>query len=210
MLKVANSVIDASRITGVLPVVNGGTGVTSFGTGVATALGVNTGTAGAFVVNGGALGTPSSGTVTNLTGTASININGTVGVTTPAAGAFTTLSSAGGTNTVPRAFSSTATPDADHADFLNAFNTTSDNALRIGTTASSGGVILQAVAFTASATKLPIRLNPDGGNVTFGGLLFPVQSSSAPSYVKGAIYFDTTLNKLRVGGASGWETITSV
>ena len=36
------------------------------------------------------LGTPASGTVTNLTGTASININGTVGATTPAAGAFTT------------------------------------------------------------------------------------------------------------------------
>ena len=43
------------------------------------------------MVNGGALGTPSSGTVTNLTGTASININGTVGATTPTTGAFTTL-----------------------------------------------------------------------------------------------------------------------
>lgn len=42
-----------------------------------------------------ALGTPSSGTVTNLTGTASININGTVGATTPASGAFTTLSASG-------------------------------------------------------------------------------------------------------------------
>jgi len=60
------------------------------GTGVGTALAVNVGTAGAFIVNGGALGTPSSGTVTNLTGTASININGTVGATTPAAGTFTT------------------------------------------------------------------------------------------------------------------------
>jgi len=38
-----------------------------------------------------ALGTPASGTVTNLTGTASININGTVGATTPATGVFTTL-----------------------------------------------------------------------------------------------------------------------
>jgi hypothetical protein len=37
-----------------------------------------------------ALGTPSSGIVTNLTGTASININGTVGATTPTTGAFTT------------------------------------------------------------------------------------------------------------------------
>ena len=44
------------------------------------------------LVSGGALGTPSSGTVTNLTGTASININGTVGATTPTTGAFTTLS----------------------------------------------------------------------------------------------------------------------
>ncbi len=42
-----------------------------------------------------ALGTPSSGVVTNLTGTASININGTVGATTPAAGTFTTLTSTG-------------------------------------------------------------------------------------------------------------------
>jgi hypothetical protein len=39
-----------------------------------------------------ALGTPASGVVTNLTGTASININGTVGATTPNTGAFTTLS----------------------------------------------------------------------------------------------------------------------
>ena len=43
------------------------------------------------------------------------------------------------------------------------------------------------------------------------GVIFPVQAAtaSAPTYVKGGVYFDTTLNKLRVGGASGWETITS-
>jgi len=73
------------------------TGVSGLGTGVATALAVNVGSAGSPVVNGGALGTPSSGTVTNLTGTASININGTVGATTPSSGAFTTLSSTGNT-----------------------------------------------------------------------------------------------------------------
>jgi hypothetical protein len=65
--------------------------ITGLGTDVATALAVNVGTAGSVVVNGGALGTPSSGTVTNLTGTASININGTVGATTPTTGAFTTV-----------------------------------------------------------------------------------------------------------------------
>jgi hypothetical protein len=47
---------------------------------------------GTLLYGGGPLGTPSSGTVTNLTGTASININGTVGATTPSTGAFTTLS----------------------------------------------------------------------------------------------------------------------
>jgi len=75
--------------------IGGGAGVapatTTTGTGVLTALGTNVGSAGAFVTFNGALGTPSSGTVTNLTGTASININGTVGATTAATGKFTTL-----------------------------------------------------------------------------------------------------------------------
>jgi hypothetical protein len=52
-------------------VIGGGAGAapatTTTGTGVVTALGVNTGTAGAFVVNGGALGTPSSGTLSSCT-----------------------------------------------------------------------------------------------------------------------------------------------
>jgi hypothetical protein len=71
-----------------------------------------------------------------------------------------------------------------------------------------------------------IALNPLGGNVligtttnrsgtnslVMGGLIFPQQATTAaaPAYVQGAIYFDTTLNKLRVGGATAWETITSV
>ena len=52
----------------------------------------------------------------------------------------------------------------------------------------------------------------DGGAATFTGIIKPQQATTAgaPAYVKGAIYFDTTLNKLRVGGATGWETITSV
>lgn len=44
------------------------TQLTGLGTGVSTALGVNVGSAGAFVTFNGALGTPSSGTATNLTG----------------------------------------------------------------------------------------------------------------------------------------------
>ena len=36
------------------------------------------------------------------------------------------------------------------------------------------------------------------------------QAATAPPYVKGGMYFDTTLNKLRIGGATAWETVTSV
>lgn len=54
----------ASNVT-VTPAVGS---ITGLGTGVATALAVNVGTAGSPVVNGGALGTPSSGTLTNASG----------------------------------------------------------------------------------------------------------------------------------------------
>jgi hypothetical protein len=99
-------------VTGTLPVANGGTGITSLGSGVATFLGTpssanlaaavtdETGTGALVFANSPtlvtpALGTPASGVVTNLTGTASININGTVGATTASTGAFTTLSATG-------------------------------------------------------------------------------------------------------------------
>jgi len=35
-------------------------------------------------------------------------------------------------------------------------------------------------------------------------------TSDAPAYAAGKVYFDTTLNKFRVGGATTWETITSI
>lgn len=43
------------------------------------------------------------------------------------------------------------------------------------------------------------------------GVVMPVQAAteSQPAYVKGGIYFDTTLNKLMVGGETGWEIVTS-
>lgn len=62
--------------------------VSGLGTGVGTALGTAVGSAGAFVVNGGVLGTPSSGTATNLTGTAT---GLTAGIAQALASATTTV-----------------------------------------------------------------------------------------------------------------------
>jgi hypothetical protein len=60
--------------------------ITGLGTGVATALAVNVGTAGAPVVNGGALGTPSSGTLSSCTG---LPISGLTSSTSTALGVGT-------------------------------------------------------------------------------------------------------------------------
>jgi hypothetical protein len=68
-----------------LKVTKGGTGV-----GTSTGTGSNVLSTSPTLVTP-ALGTPASGVVTNLTGTASININGTVGATTPSTGAFTSI-----------------------------------------------------------------------------------------------------------------------
>jgi hypothetical protein len=65
---------------------NGGTAVTLDGTQTLTNK-----TLTSPVLTAPVLGTPASGTVTNLTGTASININGTVGATTPTTVVATTV-----------------------------------------------------------------------------------------------------------------------
>lgn len=70
------------------------TGVSGLGTGVATALAVNVGSAGAPVVNGGALGTPSSGTATNLSGTASGLTAGNVTTNANLTGVITSIGNA--------------------------------------------------------------------------------------------------------------------
>lgn len=59
-----------------------------------------------------------------------------------------------------------------------------------------------------------VILIPDNGYyVVFSASnLSPPQftTAAAPAYAIGKWYFDTTLNKLRVGGATAWETVTSV
>jgi len=91
----ASTWASSAALTASALVLGGGAGAapatTTTGTGVVTALGVNVGTAGAFVVNGGALGTPSSGAVAaslitaGTFGTGSYTFPGALAIT----GAFT-------------------------------------------------------------------------------------------------------------------------
>jgi hypothetical protein len=144
------------------------------GTGVVGALGTNVGSAGAFVVNGGDLGTPSGGVVTNLTGTASININGTVGASTPTTGVFTTATArstavqdfvalqgrAGGTNS----YGVTLTPTTLTASRTLTLPDASGTILQTGTTVTvqqggTGAITLTGIlkgngtsAFTAATS----------------------------------------------------------
>ena len=64
--------------------------------------------------------------------------------------------------------------------------------------------------FNTGGVSIGNTVDRGAASLNVSGLIFPQQAAAAPGYVKGAIYFDTTLNKLRVGGATGWETITSV
>lgn len=82
------------------------------------------------------------------------------------------------------------------------------------TTLAASGAVSGAgfTAFMATppalGTTTPAAVK--GTTITATGLMYPQQAASAPSYVKGALYFDTTLNKLYVGGATAWEAVTSV
>lgn len=106
------------------------------GTGVVTALGVNTGTAGAFIVNGGALGTPSSGTGTNITGIPENNLTG--------AGAAGTITEGGATFSVTRAGIATANLTAPWV-FQNTNSTNNNTSITMGVSApgtSTGQTVL--------------------------------------------------------------------
>ena len=110
-----------------------------------------------------ALGTPASGVVTNLTGTASININGTVGATTPATGAFTTLSSTGNT-TLGDASADTVTINGTVQPGVVISGSSAGNALRITQTGAGNALLVED---SANPDSTPVVID-SGGNTIQG------------------------------------------
>lgn len=139
---------------------------------------------------------PTFNTVTaNLTGAASLNVLKT-GDTMTGSLTATTLTAGTATDVLGTALSVIRNNVA--------VGRIDNNASGLRVQAQNGSLQLRGTGNTGISIDA-------SGNAVVAGTITPVQATTAgaPAYVKGAIYFDTTLNKLRVGGASGWETVTS-
>ena len=131
--------LDGSEVTGTLPVSKGGTGITAFGTGVATAFGVNIGSAGAILTFNGDAGTPSALVGTNISGTAASLTAGNVTTNANLTGHVTSTGNAAVLGSFTLAQLNTAVSDADVA--------------QLGVTAGTAVQVDQAVtAWTRAAT----------------------------------------------------------
>lgn len=150
----AKGLITAAANVTVTPAVGS---ITGLGTGVATALAVNVGSAGAFVTFNGALGTPSSGTGTNITGiTAAHVVAGTFGT-----GAYTMDTSL----SIPQIFDTvntvTASANAITITRANRDNkVTNNSAAGLTITLSTSGavdgdkILISSFAFSAVAQTI--------------------------------------------------------
>jgi len=139
-------------------VIGGGAGAapatTTTGTGVITALGVNVGTAGAVVVNGGALGTPTSGVLTNCT---ALPVASITGLGTSVAAWLGTPTSAN--------LATALTDETGSGNAVFSASPTLTGTLTVGT----GGIVSPASAnlsVVAGGGSARIYL---GGNGSFGG-----------------------------------------
>lgn len=144
-----------------------------------------------------ALGTPASGVVTNLTGTASININGSVGATTRYTGDFTSISGNTTTNTTP-------VLSFNAANTIASFGTT--------TASSYNQLIIQNQSASAGASTNYVISNNLGTDSTYYGefgMNSSVFSASTPAdffSINNGIYFSGHDGDVTIGSGNGYKT----
>lgn len=151
------------------------TDISGFGTNVATALAVNVGSSGAVVVNGGVLGTPSSGTLTNATdlpistGVSGLGTNvatalavnvGTAGAFVVNGGALGTPSSGTLTNATGLPLSTGVTGTLPFGNGGTGQTSYTDGQLLIGNTATGG---LSKATLTAGSN---VTITNGNGTIT--------------------------------------------
>jgi hypothetical protein len=170
IFQLSNKALANVTIPATVPLAADGTG-----TGIEAALRVNVGTAGSPVINGGALGSPSSaGTLPAYTLGGTISGGGNqinniiIGTTTPLAGSFTTLSSTldgtiggilrtGGDSRVSTQFDKTSNTTLSDITGLTATLTsglTYGFSVNLFTTEAAAGGVKTAIAGTATATAV--------------------------------------------------------
>ena len=114
---------------------------------------------------------PAQATIANnadnrvITGGSGVNLNGESGLTWT--GSVFQLTSSGG-NQFPFNVRNDFTPNSQRCDYGYFANSTSNNALRLGSINSNGGVTIQSTRMNDSAVKHNLSLQPDGGKVVIG------------------------------------------
>ena len=191
------------------------------GTGVGTALAVNVGTAGSFVTNGGALGTPSSGTLTNATG---LPIAGLVSSTSTALGVGSIELGHASDTTISRSSAGVIAVEGVVIPSISSTNTLTNKRItkRTGTTTSSATPTINTdnvdfYSLTAQTVDITSFTTNLSGTPTEGQTLWIAITGTAARAITWGSSFEastvslptTTVSTNRLDVGFVWNTVTS-